>query len=217
MSKAAISLYKIQNQNKAEKFNTLTFHIEECGYKGITTAQIFYRFFDEALTKNCGALENMIGANKGLLYLHDFTTHSLKDCAHDYHYHLDLETMQLLINKRSSKSDNVEICYSDRVDTYINQHLNQKRCTYYKSKIVTFGIIFKRINVLLERLTAIKSLEITESYKVECDQAEDLCILLSSLSLSPSERNIVDPIVKTVSVYKQLAEAVKLKANTIIN
>ena len=207
MNTALITLHHLPQPVLAEQFTTVTFLKSDNGFNGIEMANVFYRFFDEANVQS-ETIENMIRPNKSEITLYSFTPYSVEHSKADYHYHLDLETMGLVVNEKDLETGSVSVCFDGRIDTFINGHLGCVRCALLSNnpkKVITMNVLMRELDEIVKKLKNRERLtdELMTSY---CNVAESICVTISSLSLTPREKSTLEPIMQLVSMYKALCE-----------
>ncbi|CDT76806.1 hypothetical protein [Vibrio crassostreae] len=213
MTKALITLHDFPKSEFNDSITTATFLKSINGYKGVEMASVFYRFFDEINSDDNGLIANMICANRSNLKLQSFRTHALNSCLSDYHYHLNLTTMHLVVNCKSEGGILQQVSYDGRIDAFVNCYLGQSRCTLLSSnphKVLTANVLMRELGDVLEELRGHKKLA-QDSFAKLCDKAESFCVAISSLDLTPKEKQFLGPFIELAAIYADFNNTHSLK------
>ena len=125
---ALITLHGLTDSGK-NSFKTVTFYRHCDGYCDQYTADMFYQMFANPIEAKGGELECFLANNAKDVELSSFEKYLPSDCSSEYHYHLDCQSFQLIVNHCEWYGENVQTqVFKGCVTEYINQYLNADVC-----------------------------------------------------------------------------------------
>lgn len=223
---AAIELTIILRGNKMSTSSLITLHnISAHSEHGFKTAS-FYRHHDSANAEIMGdmfynmfnvdvkgsAIEALIIADPKNVVLFNLKDYSIEDCEFEFHYHLDMKTLNLVVLNRGSK------VFDGLVDQFINQYTKQIKAVVshseYKSMdnneprltVFTRESLIRKMNNHVVSISNLKksTCKTNPNFKVHISFLNRADCILSEMNLLPEHQRVQSIIQELVTTYEEM-------------
>ena len=192
--------------------STVTFYRHSDGYVGEYMADMFYQLFDNKLGAK-GVLESMICSAPSQVELDSFEPISNMVCNAEFHYHLDLVTMNLEVLNHEYWDENkeVETVFSGSVDQFINQYSGENKAVVsfaeHNKNVLTvftkesmFRAMFKAADVLKQTIKNPSN----PNNRIYTKRLDRFDVFLSDFNLTPPEAETRDTFQRLNLEYQAL-------------
>ena len=205
-----ITLHNISSHEHG--FTTASFYRHQDSGNFALMANMFYHMFDAEVKG--GAIEALIVSAPRDVTLSSMTQYEQTDCFSDYHYHLDMETLELTV----VRSKNVII--KTDVATFINEH--SKECKAIKAtdneslvwnaepkqKIYTRDTLFYKLSEYVAVLKTLRHLNGSKNpnLAIYCDRLDRTDSFLSEMHLTEEQQKL-----------RSIVQGITLKYQTMLH
>lgn len=191
---AYITLHNISNSLNGH--DEVTFYRHCDGYIGAPMAEMFYQFFNNALNAK-GIIERMICSDPSQIEIDSFEPVSKVVCNSEFHYHLDLKTLELIVLNHEWWSDEAEVktVFKGNVDEFINTNTDCVKSIISRSEYNQNEMeVFTKDSMIRAMFQAVEVLNNTiknpsnPNNKTYTKRLDRFDVFLSDMNLTKEER-----------------------------
>lgn len=120
---ALITLHGLSLFNRNINLNTVTFYRHSDGDMNWKMADFFYQAFDNPFRAKGGYFDSFMCAEPSEVEFFNFFEYQNNECGSQYHYHLNVETMELIV-MHEDEALNIDLheCFRGPIDLFINTY-----------------------------------------------------------------------------------------------
>lgn len=191
---ALITLHGLnKGHNGKSAMHTVTLYRHCDGDMNRTFAAFLYAAMDNPFKAKGGLFDAFMCADPSQVEYYDQLSYTVDDCCSDYHYHLDAETLQLVVNHTPFNKEPNQV-FSGGIDEFINTYscetkamISYDQYAHQQKTCLTRDGIIRTVNKCFADIQRLNQ-PLNPNHKNWCKTVDRMLIILDDMTCTPELR-----------------------------